>query len=105
MPAFTWHNVVNHGEKAAAPLDDGLNIGVNVWWPGDWRFTALFESLMALLQGGRIESLLRENGKVPVSVVAPAKVGRAVGGRMGSEQRREDGQENKREVEERDGDD
>ena len=103
MPAFTWHNVVNRGEKAAAPLDDGLNIGVNVWWPGDWRFTALFESVMALLQGGRIHSLWHENGKVPASIVPPAKVGPAAGRRMGGgTQGRKDEREGQEEEDQRD---
>ena len=75
MPAFTWHNVVNRGEKSAVELDDGLNIGVNVWWPGEARFAALFESVMALLQGGRLETLRDENGgKIPDSVVSPPKL-------------------------------
>eukprot|EP00936_MAST-01D_sp_MAST-1D-sp1_P000883 g883.t1 len=32
MPAFTWHNVVNEGERTDDPSTDGLSIGVNVWF-------------------------------------------------------------------------
>jgi hypothetical protein len=74
MPAFTWHNVVNRGEKSEVALDDGLNIGVNVWWPGEARLQILFESLMALLQGGRLDELWNE-GAVDESVVSAPKLG------------------------------
>ena len=54
MPAFTWHNVVNEGERTDDPSTDGLSIGVNVWFQGDLRFKSLFESTMAVLRGGRL---------------------------------------------------
>ena len=67
MPAFTWHNVVNEGERTDDPRTDGLSIGVNVWFQGDMRFMSLFESAMAMLQGGRLteKGVLQGDREVP----------------------------------------
>ena len=67
MPAFTWHHVVNEGEHDDDPIADGMSLGVNVWFAGEVRFQRLFDSVMALLQGGRLNS---ENF---ASLVAPAR--------------------------------
>ena len=61
MPAFTWHAVYSHAERAPSAEEQhgdergersgAFHVGINAWLGGDVRFARLQESLLELLHG------------------------------------------------------